>query len=58
MMGISDRLLDEAVFVQGIRPPTVPHATARLRVTVMSTHTPADLRFAVDAFRRVFSEES
>ncbi len=57
-MRISERLLDQAVFVQGIRPPTVPRETARLRVTVMSTHTADDLRFAVDAFRRVFSEES
>ena len=57
-MRISDRLLDEAVFVQGIRPPTVPHDTARLRIAVMSTHTRDDLYFALDTFRRVFGEES
>jgi 8-amino-7-oxononanoate synthase len=54
---ISERLLSASVFVQGIRPPTVPSGTARLRVTPMSTHTPEDLAFAVDAFRRVFAEE-
>ena len=54
---ISERLLSEGVFVQGIRPPTVPAGTARLRVTPMSTHKAEDLAFAVDAFRRVFAEE-
>lgn len=57
-MRISERLLDEGVYVQGIRPPTVPVGTSRLRVTVMSTHTRDDLDFAVDCFRRVLAEES
>ena len=48
-MRLSERLLAAGVFVQGIRPPTVPPGTARLRVTLMSTHTPADLRMALDA---------
>ncbi|MBP1686633.1 MAG: 8-amino-7-oxononanoate synthase [Deltaproteobacteria bacterium] len=55
-MQVSERLLAESVFVQGIRPPTVPPGTARLRVTAMSTHTPEDLRYALTAFRRVFTE--
>jgi 8-amino-7-oxononanoate synthase len=49
----SEALLAAAVFVQGIRPPTVPPGTARLRVTVMSTHTATDLAAAVTAFRQV-----
>jgi len=49
----SEGLLAAAVFAQGIRPPTVPPGTARLRVTVMSTHTAADLAAAVTAFRQV-----
>jgi len=49
----SEGLLAAAVFAQGIRPPTVPRGTARLRVTVMSTHTAADLAAAVTAFRLV-----
>ena len=57
-MRLSTQLLEERVFVQGIRPPTVPPATSRLRVTVMSTHTAADLQFARDAFQRVFATES
>jgi 8-amino-7-oxononanoate synthase len=52
-MQISERLLDEGVFAHGIRPPTVPEGTARLRVTVMATHTPSDIDHALAAFRRV-----
>ena len=55
-MRISERLLEAGVFVQGIRPPTVPQNTARLRVTMMSTHTPEDLGLAVETFQRVFAE--
>jgi len=54
-MQLSERLLAEGVFVQGIRPPTVPPGTSRLRVTLMSPHTAEDLQFAVDAFRRVLT---
>jgi 8-amino-7-oxononanoate synthase len=56
-MRLSERLLAEGVFVQGIRPPTVPAGTARLRVTVMSTHTAEDIAFAVDTFRNVQAME-
>jgi glycine C-acetyltransferase len=56
-MRLSERLLADGVFVQGIRPPTVPAGTARLRVTVMSTHTPADLDCAVETLRRACSPE-
>jgi 8-amino-7-oxononanoate synthase len=56
-MRVSERLLEAGVFVQGIRPPTVPPGTARLRVTVMSTHAPADLDTAIEVFGRVIAEE-
>lgn len=39
----SKKLLEQGIFVQAIRPPTVPANTARLRVTVMATHTKEDL---------------
>jgi glycine C-acetyltransferase/8-amino-7-oxononanoate synthase len=38
--------LDRGVFAQAIRPPTVPPMTSRLRLAVMATHRPAELREA------------
>ena len=52
----SRALLHRGVFVQAIRPPTVRPGTARLRVTVMATHTPSDLSRAADAFAGVQRE--
>jgi len=52
----SRALLRHGVFVQAIRPPTVPPGTARLRVAVMATHTARDLAYAVDAFAKVQTE--
>jgi glycine C-acetyltransferase/8-amino-7-oxononanoate synthase len=45
-MAITRRLLGEGIFLQGIRPPTVPEGTCRLRATVMATHAAADLQSA------------
>ncbi|HEX2392627.1 MAG TPA: 8-amino-7-oxononanoate synthase [Solirubrobacterales bacterium] len=45
-MALCERALERGVFAQGIRPPTVPEGSCRLRLTVMSTHDPADLRQA------------
>jgi glycine C-acetyltransferase/8-amino-7-oxononanoate synthase len=47
-MALCERLLEGGVFAQGIRPPTVPEGTSRLRFTVMSTHRPQDLRRAAE----------
>jgi 8-amino-7-oxononanoate synthase len=45
-MELSERLLAAGVFAQGIRPPTVPAGSSRLRFTVMATHTDEELRRA------------
>ncbi|MDH3976189.1 MAG: 8-amino-7-oxononanoate synthase [Deltaproteobacteria bacterium] len=47
-----DSLLEQGIFVLAIRPPTVPEGTARLRVTVTSQHTRADISRALDAFKK------
>ena len=51
-MELAARLLDSGFYVQGIRPPTVPPGTSRLRVTTMATHTNEQLDRALDAFAR------
>ncbi|MFI5123545.1 MAG: 8-amino-7-oxononanoate synthase [Vicinamibacteria bacterium] len=45
-MEMSERVLERGVFAQGIRPPTVPEGSSRLRLTVMATHREGELRRA------------
>ncbi|HEX5739218.1 MAG TPA: 8-amino-7-oxononanoate synthase [Hydrogenophaga sp.] len=42
-MALSERLEQQGLRVPGIRPPTVPAGTARLRITLCATHTPRDV---------------
>jgi 7-keto-8-aminopelargonate synthetase-like enzyme len=46
---ISNQLYEENIFVPAIRPPTVPEDTSRLRLTVMTTHTPEHINKLLDA---------
>ncbi len=45
-MELCERSLERGAFAQAIRPPTVPDGTSRLRLTVMATHRPDELRRA------------
>ncbi|HUB99292.1 MAG TPA: 8-amino-7-oxononanoate synthase [Solirubrobacterales bacterium] len=45
-MELCELLLERGVFAQGIRPPTVPEGSSRLRFTVMATHTASELQNA------------
>jgi 8-amino-7-oxononanoate synthase len=45
-MGFCERLLEQGIFAQGIRPPTVPEGSSRLRFTVMSVHRAGELERA------------
>ncbi len=52
-MEFSRLLLEEGIFVQGIRPPTVPTGSCRLRCTVMATHMEDDLVQAAETMKRI-----
>jgi glycine C-acetyltransferase len=49
---MAEALLDEGVFAQAIRPPTVPEGASRLRTVPTSEHTETDIEFAIEAFAR------
>jgi 8-amino-7-oxononanoate synthase len=50
-LDISRHLFKQGVFVQAIRPPTVPVNTARLRLTVTAAHTRDNLEQLLNALR-------
>ena len=52
-IALSERLLDEGVFVTGFGFPVVPEGTARIRVQMSAALEPEHLERAIDAFRRV-----
>ena len=52
-MRFSELLLEQVIFAQGIRPPTVPAGACRLRCTVMATHTEEDLAWAAQGITNV-----
>ena len=52
-VSISKQLLQENIFVQAIRPPTVPMGTSRLRLTVTAAHSREDLDRLLDALRKL-----
>ena len=50
---VAEALLAVGVFAPAIRPPAVPSGTSRLRVTVMATHTDAEIQRAIAGFAEV-----
>ncbi len=52
-IALSERLLDEGVFVTGFGYPVVPEGTARIRVQMSAALEDAHLERALEAFRRV-----
>ena len=48
-MSLCEQLLLRGVYAQGIRPPTVPPETSRIRFSLMATHTSEEVREALNA---------
>ena len=64
MMGSAERtmqasraLLDQGIYARGIRPPTVPEGTARLRLVPIATHTDAEVDRALEAVTSIATTE-
>jgi glycine C-acetyltransferase/8-amino-7-oxononanoate synthase len=49
---VAEYALEQGVFAQAIRPPTVPDGTSRLRLAVMASHTKGELREAAQILSR------
>jgi 8-amino-7-oxononanoate synthase len=47
-MKLCERLLENGIYAQGIRHPSVPEGTARLRITPMATHRSSEIDHLVD----------
>ncbi len=55
-LSISKKLFDAGVFATAIRPPTVPDGSSRIRTTITSAHSHADIDLALGLFKRLKEE--
>ncbi|MFY9270368.1 MAG: 8-amino-7-oxononanoate synthase [Candidatus Manganitrophaceae bacterium] len=55
-LAFAQKLMEEGVYLPAIRPPTVPEGTSRLRISLMSTHTDAQIQHLLDAIERIGKE--
>ena len=55
-LAMAERLRAYGVYAVAIRPPTVPEGAARLRFSIMASHTEDDLAFALEGIARAGRE--
>ncbi|HKJ23987.1 MAG TPA: 8-amino-7-oxononanoate synthase [Myxococcota bacterium] len=55
-MAVCERLLERGFYAQGIRHPSVPEGTARLRITPMATHEADEIDALADAVAETLAE--
>lgn len=56
-MRICEELLKKGIFIQGIRPPSVPEGTSRLRLTITAQHTEEQMDKALTALKETLKTE-
>ncbi len=54
-MALAQALEEAGLYAPGIRPPTVPEGSARIRTSLTALHTEQEMGQALEAFRKVFS---
>lgn len=52
-VALSEALRARGIWVPAIRPPTVPHGTARLRISLSATHTEQDVAQLISALHEL-----
>ncbi|MGE5172326.1 MAG: 8-amino-7-oxononanoate synthase [Betaproteobacteria bacterium] len=55
-MKAGSRLYDYGIYASAIRPPTVAEGTARIRMTLMASHTDRDIDAALSGLKRCVEE--
>ena len=55
---VAQKLFEYGVYATAIRPPTVPDGTARIRTTLMATHSVQDIDMVLDTFSKMQQEGS
>lgn len=53
VMKVASYLFHKGILAPGIRPPTVPKGTSRIRLSVMATHTKEDLDYVLSVFEKL-----
>jgi glycine C-acetyltransferase/8-amino-7-oxononanoate synthase len=56
VLKVRDKLLKEGIFIQAIRPPTVPEGKSRLRITISFTHSEKDIILLLNIFKKLKKE--
>lgn len=50
---LRDLLVEKGIFIQAIRPPTVPEGSSRLRITISYRHSKEDIDYLIDTLKEL-----
>ena len=55
---MAQKLFDEGIYVVAFSYPVVPMEKARVRVQISAAHSEEDIRYAIEAFAKVYASIS